>query len=377
MSAGGQGQQPAVEAGAGRHTEGEVVPVAERPVTVRLLGLQAATVAESRRFHDAVTREVELMAKGADDTGVDRSALEQQLAAMRDIYATFRPLLEEQVAALLESGQTEGDAEVVVPLGLARKAREANEVFDWLEAQCDAGTLLTAHPPSLASGNRRWFFEQFIEQSEGRPPVRWPEWWSVHGDGSAPTPPAPADPQAGPADPQVGQADAQVGEADRQADTAEPQVRTVDPAELIALRLERARRTVGAGSPEQAAAAVDDVVDEVGRILLPWVDRLVPGGDDVVAEAAERQQRLLAVRRRASEAAGSAAGSAEGSASELADALGEWASWVESAVVAPLLEHLDDRGRDDIGRALEEAVQSRDEAEEPVPARDVGLAPGG
>jgi hypothetical protein len=49
---------------------------------------------------------------------------------------------------------------------------------------------------------------------------------------------------------------------------------------------------------------------------------------------------------------------------------------VQGSVLRPLLRHLDEAQRDDLGRALEEAVQSRDASQERIAPRDGGVAPG-
>ena len=57
----------------------------------------------------------------------------------------------------------------------------------WRPGVVEGGCCLP-RPPVLASGFRTWFFDQVARQARGREPEPWPEWWAVHGDGSAPVP---------------------------------------------------------------------------------------------------------------------------------------------------------------------------------------------
>jgi hypothetical protein len=161
---------------------------------VHLRGVPAVTLRFAQDQHDALLRELALTTLGAeldDVDGAELAALRSDLVALREVFATFQPM----VATLV--GERDGTSSEVVdltldlPAGLAARADRGNELFDRLEARCGQGLVLLARPPGLASGFRRWFLLEVATQLRSGPATAWPTWWAIHGDGSAPEPETP------------------------------------------------------------------------------------------------------------------------------------------------------------------------------------------
>ena len=171
-------------------------PGADDLVQIELLDVSIETVRFAQRHHDALIRELELITLGPDQLAAAEMAdLRADEARLRELFATFRPLVEDQLAAASPSeSPAERDLELLVPADVAELADEANAVFDRLEDRCGGGSLLLARPPRLSSGFRRWFLAQMADQARGGQPESWPRWWASHGDGSSPVPSE--DPQA-------------------------------------------------------------------------------------------------------------------------------------------------------------------------------------
>ena len=175
-----------------------------RPVLLE--GVPAVTLRYAQEQHDALLRELELLTLGAapDDTRVDDtragdtradgtepelSVLGADLADLKDLFQTFRPMITRQTDPD-DASSTIYDLTMEVPPAMADRADRGNELFDRLEALC-GGLLLLAPPPALASGLRRWVLLQVAGQLRGADPEPWPAWWEAHGGGSPAVPVAP------------------------------------------------------------------------------------------------------------------------------------------------------------------------------------------
>ena len=61
-----------------------------------------------------------------------------------------------------------------MPAEVAPAARHLGELFDEADAFCRSGEhLLTMASTPEVVRFRRWFLDQFVEQSGGKPPVAW------------------------------------------------------------------------------------------------------------------------------------------------------------------------------------------------------------
>jgi hypothetical protein len=160
-------------------------------IGVHLRGVPAATLHFAQDQHDALLRELALMTMGVeldDVDGAELVALRSDLVDLREVFATFRPMVTTQVGERDGNSSEVYDLTLELPAGLAARADQGNELFDRLEARCGQGLVLLARPPVLASGFRRWFLLEVANQLRSGPATAWPQWWEAHGDGSAPVP---------------------------------------------------------------------------------------------------------------------------------------------------------------------------------------------
>jgi hypothetical protein len=158
---------------------------------VHLRGVPAVTLRFAQDQHDALLRDLALTTLGAeldDVDGAELAALRSDLVALREVFATFRPMVATLVGERDGTSSEVYDLALDLPAGLAARADRGNELFDRLEARCGQGLVLLARPPVLASGFRRWFLLEVATQLRSGPATAWPMWWAVHGDGSAPVP---------------------------------------------------------------------------------------------------------------------------------------------------------------------------------------------
>jgi len=142
-----------------------------------------------------------------------------------------------------------------------------------------------------------------------------------------------------------------VSEPERDAEREEQ----IDPAAVL----------TDAASAARAQPRRDEIeryLDLEERVVFDWYDRLVPGGDGS-AEARVRHRRILnslddhdRTDDRASDA--------------LHDIVDHHATLAEQDLWAPLLAELDETASDDLGRALQEARLSRDEADADLGAEE-------
>lgn len=126
---------------------------------------------------------------------------------------------------------------------------------------------------------------------------------------------------------------------------------TLDPGLILDAA---ASDTLGTQAGE-GTGPVDTYLDLEERIVFDLTERVVPGGDDLVAEARARHRAILS----------SLAGGSSGA--ETRRLVAAHVHEARTTVYPQLLDHLDPPGREDLAAALEEARLSRQEADVDLP----------
>ncbi|MEO7979772.1 MAG: hypothetical protein ABI807_02540 [Sporichthyaceae bacterium] len=161
-------------------------PADEELITVVVgqipIGLQTA----AQQHTDEITRELVLVAEQVHQRG-DPGGLPQRfvelVSALSARYSMFTAEQESQLARAVQEGRESVDLVYSVPASAAVAAAQLGSIFDEVDEYCREGRLLlTLESPAPVVAYRRWFLDQFVEQSQGRPPIAWPD----HRDRVAP-----------------------------------------------------------------------------------------------------------------------------------------------------------------------------------------------
>jgi len=144
-------------------------------VTVRLLGLPVPLQARAEEHSAELTRELmligEQMRQQGDHAGLPARlvSLVQELTAQ---YSVFTGEQEQQLADAIARGVDAIDLVYRVPASAGGAARALDDILDEADAYCRAGEhLLTLPTPDDLVTYRRWFLDQFIDQTAGHEPV--------------------------------------------------------------------------------------------------------------------------------------------------------------------------------------------------------------
>ena len=90
-------------------------------------------------------------------------------------YSMFTAEQEQQLSAALAAGDSTIDLVYRVPASVGPAAADLGAILDEADDYCREGRLLlTLETPRALVTYRRWFLDQFVEQSQGRPGVSWP-----------------------------------------------------------------------------------------------------------------------------------------------------------------------------------------------------------
>ncbi len=148
-------------------------------VTVRLDLLPLDVQTAAQQHGDELTRELVLIAERLHQQtdGAPELPLRfvELVTALNARYSVFTAEQEQQLAAALAAGDSTVDLVYRVPASVGPAAASLGDILDEVDEYCREGRLLlTLATPAPLVTYRRWFLDQFIEQSQGRPAVSWP-----------------------------------------------------------------------------------------------------------------------------------------------------------------------------------------------------------
>ena len=149
--------------------------MSEELVTVRLLGLPVPLQARAEEHSAELTRELMLIGEQMRQQG-DHAGLPARLVALIEQltseYSVFTGEQEQQLADAAARGAESIDLAYRVPAAVGGAARALDDILDEADDYCRAGEhLLTLPTPDDLITYRRWFLDQFIEQTAGHEPV--------------------------------------------------------------------------------------------------------------------------------------------------------------------------------------------------------------
>ena len=151
----------------------------EELVTVRLDLLPLDVQTAAQQHGDELTRELMLVAEQMHQQADDAPGLPlrfvELVTALNSRYSMFTAAQEQQLASALAAGDSTVDLVYRVPASVGPAAASLGAILDEVDDYCREGRLLlTLETPAPLVTYRRWFLDQFVEQSQGRPAVSWP-----------------------------------------------------------------------------------------------------------------------------------------------------------------------------------------------------------
>lgn len=147
-------------------------------VAVRVLRLPVAVYAEAQQHGDELLREFALITQ---ERGIAKHEVPARLTALVDeLTATYSGFTTEQETILAQAvadGATEvSELAFLVPAEAGDASRRLGELLDEADRYCREGRyLLTLATPPRAKQFRDWYLGEFIRQTNGEPPMSWPE----------------------------------------------------------------------------------------------------------------------------------------------------------------------------------------------------------
>jgi hypothetical protein len=154
-------------------------PADDELVTIRLHRLPLDVQTAAQQHGDELTRELMLVAEQmhqqADAAPELPLRFVELVTTLNSRYSMFTAEQEQQLSAALAAGDSTVDLVYQVPASVGPAAASLGAILDEVDDYCREGRLLlTLETPAPLVTYRRWFLDQFIEQSQGRPPVSWP-----------------------------------------------------------------------------------------------------------------------------------------------------------------------------------------------------------
>ena len=154
-------------------------PTDDELVTIRLDLLPLDVQTAAQQHGDELTRELMLVAEQMHQQAEGAPELPHRfvelVATLNSRFSMFTAEQEQQVSAALAAGDSTIDLVYRVPASVGPAAAILGDILDEVDDYCREGRLLlTLETPAPLVTYRRWFLDQFVEQSQGRPAVSWP-----------------------------------------------------------------------------------------------------------------------------------------------------------------------------------------------------------
>lgn len=141
-------------------------------VRVRLLGTPLGLLVAAREHHDAVLRELALVAVTSSAVRLPPRLVEL-VEVFGQTYARPARRPDAAVDAAVARGEQVIDLTYDVPVGVAEAAVQLEGHMRELDAFCADGLLITLPRSAPVRAFAEWYLEQFCEQLAGRPPRAW------------------------------------------------------------------------------------------------------------------------------------------------------------------------------------------------------------
>ena len=149
-------------------------------VEVQLLQVPVRVWAKSQEQHDALMREFALMSVPSEEGDKERHVPSRLIELIDQLNADFGGVSssqEQELFAAAEAGQATIDQLYRIPAAAVPASKLLGEMLDEADEYCRQGKhLLTLASDEELVRFRWWFLDQFIDQTEGRPAVAWPDY---------------------------------------------------------------------------------------------------------------------------------------------------------------------------------------------------------
>lgn len=143
-------------------------------IEVRVVGLSLDAYRTSAAHHDELFREFALVLARPPSAGHEvPSQLLALIERLNQSFSGFTASPEADLQAALERGDATVDLTYRVPRAVRDGAEELALLLARADDYCKQGDLLTVAPPPEAVRFRNWFLYEFIDQTDGKPPVAW------------------------------------------------------------------------------------------------------------------------------------------------------------------------------------------------------------
>jgi hypothetical protein len=141
-------------------------------VTVRLVGTPLDLLVEAREHHDAVLRELRLLAVTTPVRQLPPRLLEL-VEVFGRTYSRPSRRPDEVVDDAIIRGRRTLDLTYEVPAGVADAACELEDRMREIDGYCAQGLLITLPRSPAIKAFAEWYLDQFTEQVAGRPARAW------------------------------------------------------------------------------------------------------------------------------------------------------------------------------------------------------------
>lgn len=141
--------------------------------TVVLLGVPVALYRQAQQRHEELMRELALVDLSTSDH-LPRRLLDM-VAELRRSYGRFTAGQQGALAQAIARGDQTFDLHFSVPAAVGQAAADFLAVLDESDEFCRNGDLLALDVTPPLFRLRHWYFEQFVTQIAGEPPVPWRE----------------------------------------------------------------------------------------------------------------------------------------------------------------------------------------------------------
>jgi anti-sigma B factor antagonist len=141
---------------------------------VELLGIPVALHERTREHHDALQRELDVMAASAPSDSVP-ARLVAMMAELSARYRSLNPHVLAELRAAADRGDEHLDLSVEVPDQAAAAVERLGHLLAEADEYCRSGALVTLVTPPDVATYRQWFLGEFSRQHTGAAPSRWIE----------------------------------------------------------------------------------------------------------------------------------------------------------------------------------------------------------
>jgi hypothetical protein len=141
---------------------------------VRLLRTPLPLLMASREHHDGLMREFRLLAMEGHLAETDAPLrLIELTRILGEQYASSRSRRDEEIDAAFARGDEVLDIIDVVPVTAADAVRGLRLLMEESDRFCEQALLMTLPRPPLVKRFADWYFDQHLDQIEGRPARPW------------------------------------------------------------------------------------------------------------------------------------------------------------------------------------------------------------